>query len=248
MGKNNSTPAPTPSKKKRNSSSTSNSSPKKWKWSPGNILSTSTKRSNDRVQNLDLVKTQVDGVFIGFCTKSWTTAEASYLYPMETSLNNKETGAKLAKEWKHVFGFLPRRDTFINDGITAMKSKTAAKWDWKVIVVVIDDTDKNDEDNVGRHIASCFTKFTKNKEVMDTPEKYIYRQCFSDNPKALNHYLLDLDVAKVLKSLGGYKSKEDLIQEEEILSKSYGTAEYGEQFLEEMEEEDWDNLVTQDDE
>lgn len=244
MGKNNS--APTPAKKKKASSS-SPSSPKKWKWSPGSrILSTDVNRTNIREQNLDLVKTLMDGVFIGFCTKSWTTAEASYLHPMETNLNNKETGMNLAKEWKHVFGFLSCRDTSNDDGITAMKTKSGSKWDWKVIVVVINDDDEISVNKAGRHIATCFTKFTKNKDVMDSPEKYTYRQCFSDDPKALNHYLLDMDIAKVLRSLGGYESKDDLIQDEEVLAQSYGTAEYGKQFLEKMEEEDWNNLVADD--
>jgi hypothetical protein len=112
--------------------------------------------------------------------------------------------------------------------------------------VVINDDDEISVNKAGRHIATCFTKFTKNKDVMDSPEKYTYRQCFSDDPKALNHYLLDTDIAKVLRSLGGYESKDDLIQDEEVLAQSYGTAEYGKQFLEKMEEEDWNNLVADD--
>jgi len=49
--------------------------------------------------------------------------------------------------------------------------------------------------------------------------------------------------AKILKSLGGYATKEELIQDEEVLSAFYGTSEYGKFYLEDMEEENWDNLL-----
>ena len=235
-------------KKKEKANTSPPTSPKKWKanWSPGShILSTDVK-GKVREQNLDLVQTQVEGVFIGFCSKSWTTGEASYLFPMEKGLNDKEGGTNLSKDWKYVFGFLPRRDVSINDGITAMKAKRGSKWNWKVVVIVINDD--SSVEKVGRHIANCFSKFTKNKDIMDTPEKYSYRQCYSNDPKALNCYLLDLDVAKILKSLGGFTSKEAVIQDEKVLSAFYGTSEFGKLYLEAMEEEDWDNLLNVNDE
>lgn len=241
----------TPSKKAATSPKKSPSySPKKkdspvkrWNLSPGRIISFDFKGSNVREQNLDLVETLVDGVYIGFCYKSWATNEASYLFPMEKSLNNKETGEDLAKDWKYVFGILPRRDSSIDDGTTAMKAKKGSKWDWKVILVVINDG--SSADKVGRHIAAGFSKLTKSTDLMDSPEKYTYRQCFSDDPKPLNHYLLDLDVAKILRALGGYELKEELMEEEEVLTDFYGTPEFGREFLESLAEEDWENLSNQ---
>eukprot|EP00985_Skeletonema_marinoi_P031866 scaffold37835_cov246-Skeletonema_marinoi.AAC.2 len=224
--------------------STSPSSPPKWKWSAGSRVLSTIGGSKVREQFLDLVPTQVEGVYIGFCTKSWTTGEASYLFPMEKGLNDNESGMTLAKDWKYVFAFLSRRDIDIDDGTTPMKAKRGSKWDWKVVVVVINDDSTTEI--VGRHIANCFSKFTKNKNVMDSPEKYTYRQCYADNPKALNHYLLDMDVAMILKSLvyesGGYTSKKELIKDEEILTAFYGTNQFGKEYLEAMHDEDWENL------
>ena len=230
-------------KKKEKASTSPPTSPKKWKanWSPGSRILSTDVRGKVREQNLDLVQTQVEGVYIGFCSKSWTNGESSYIFPMEKGLNDKEAGVNLSKEWRYVFGFLPRRDLSINDGITAMKAKRGSKWVCKVAVVVINDD--SSVDKVGRHIANCFSNFTKNKDIMDTPEKYTYRRCNNNDPRALNHYLLDMDVAKILKSLGGYATKEELIQDEEVLSAFYGTSEYGKFYLEDMEEENWDNLL-----
>lgn len=242
----------TPRKKKGASPSSTpqmqkNFSKKKWSWSPGSrAVVFDDKVGNVREQNLDLVATLVDGVYIGFCTKSWSPSEASYLYPMETALNQKDSGESLAKDWKWVFGILSRRDNGINDGTTVMKAKSGSKWPFKVIVVVINDNEdvSVSVDKVGRHIAASFTKFTKSTDLMDSPEKYTYRQCFGSNPEALNHYLLDLDVAKVLKALSGYKSKEDfLMEEDEVLASFYGTSEYGREFIESLEDENWDNLL-----
>ena len=215
---------------------------KKWKWSPGSQVLVTGGLSKTREQNFDLVRTQVDGLFIGFFTKAWTTSEASYLFPMEKGLNDNETGMSLAKEWKYVFGFLPRRDTAIDDGSTAMKTKKGSKWDWKVAIVLIDEENETVEE-AGHHIARCFSKFTKNKDVMDTPEKYTYRQCFSNEPKALNHYLLDLDIVKLVRSLGWYKSKEEMIEDEEGLATLFGTAQVGMDYLEELTNDDWEDLL-----
>jgi hypothetical protein len=234
-------------KKNRDNPTTSPSPTKKWKWTPGSgsvIISSSGSRTRD--MNLDLVETSVGGVFIGFCTKAWAPDESAYLFPMERGLNDTEDGGNLAKEWKYVHSFLPRRDTNVNDGITTMKTKKGSKWDWKVVLLLIDEGDTSIE-KAGRHIAHCFSKFTRNKDVMDNPEKYTFNKCFRD-PQALNHYLLDLDVAKVLKSLvchqgSEYTSKEDVIQDEEVMDAFFGTSEVGRAYLEDMEDEDWDFLL-----
>lgn len=234
-------------KKNRDNPTTSPSPTKKWKWTPGSgcaIISSSGSRTRD--MNLDLVETCVGGVFIGFCTKAWAPDESAYLFPMEKGLNDTENGGNLAKEWKYVHSFLPRRDTNVDDGITAMKTRKGSKWDWKVVLLLIDEGDTSIE-KAGRHIAHCFSKITRNKDVMDNPEKYTFNKCFRD-PQALNHYLLDLDVAKVLKSLvchqgSEYTSKEDVIQDEEVMDAFFGTSEVGRAYLEDMEDEDWDFLL-----
>lgn len=232
-----------PSTPKKKCNSPPSTPKKKWKWSPGDSRVMLSDSGNGRSeQKFDLFQTLVDGVYIGICTKSWSSNEASYLWPMESSLNQQVTGEKLAKDWKWVFGILPRRDVSVDDGTTVMKSKSGSKWPWKVIVVVVND--ECSADTVGNHIAASFTKFTKSTELMDTSEKYIYRHCISDDPKALNYYLLDLDVARILKALGGYKSKDELMEEEEesALAAFYGTSDRGRTFIASLSDEDWENL------
>lgn len=235
-----SSPPSTPKKKRNSPPSTPK---KKWNWLPGNSNVILSDKGNSRSeQKLDLFQTLVDGVYIGICTKSWSSNEASYLWPMEAGLNQLGTGQKLAKDWKWVFGILSRRDVSVDDGTTVMKAKSGSKWPWKVIVVVAND--ECSVDTVGHHVAASFTKFTKSTELMETPEKYTYRHCIRDDPKALNYYLLDLDVARILKALGGYESKEELMEEEEeALAAFYGTPDQGRTFLASLNEEDWENLV-----
>ena len=244
----------TPSSRTSKSNLTAPSEPVKcrkieYKWTPG--LTPTVLRTDDnkiRNMNIDVVKTRVNGVYIAFCTRSWAPDEACYLFPMEKALNDTENGQELSKMWKHVLAFLPRRDRSRDDGVTAMKAKKGSKWDWKVVVLVIDEEDTASITQACRHVASCFTKFTRNKEHMDSPEKYTFKDYFSTEPEPLNHYLLDLDVVKVLKTLvcnkfSKYKTKEDILQEEEILQAFFGSAEAGKEYLLGMEEEDWDLLV-----
>lgn len=236
-----------PSKNRPTTSTSPTSGTKYWKWTPGSPQSAfSFSTSNIREMNLDVVKTRVAGVYIGFCTRAWAPDEASYLFPMEKGLNNTD-GGDLAKIWKHVFAFLPRRDMEINDGVTPMKTKKGSKWDWKAVLLLIDEEDTSIE-KACRHVANCFTKFTRNKDVMDNPEKYTFNQYFGNDPQALSHYLLDLDVAKVLNTLvchegSHYATKEDVLEDEDILQSFFGSAEAGREYLEGMEEEDWELLV-----
>jgi len=54
----------------------------KWKWQPGSPVVVSN-GSKMREMTLDIVATRVNGVYIGFCTKSWPNDEAAYLFPFE---------------------------------------------------------------------------------------------------------------------------------------------------------------------
>jgi len=220
----------------------------KWKWVPGSPVAVSS-GSKPREMNLDIVSTRVPGVYLGFCTKGWSKDEAAFVFPLEKALNDStEAGGDLARDWKYVYSFLPRRDAEANDGITPMKAKKGSKWDWKVAVLLIDEEDTSVE-NAGRHVARCFSKLTRTKGIMENPEKYTFNQCFMDKPKALNHYLLDLDVARVLKSLVCLAndelplSKDEVLQDEELIGAFFGTSEDGRAYLEDMHEEDWDFLL-----
>lgn len=240
---------PNSSTKKKISSAASTTNPKKkWIWSSGSrVVSTAAANNNVRIQNIDLYKTQVDGIFIAICSKSWAPGEASFLFPMEKELNDMVNGENVVKEWEHVIGFFPRRDIIVNDGITAKKSAPkGSKWDWKVVAVCVNDMSSIDK--VGRHIASCFSKHSKENSSGEGHDKYVYRHCDSTDPKPLNHYLLDMDVTKILRHLVGgddkmkHVTKEDVMQHEELLQVFYGDSEYGRGYLETMDVDTWDEV------
>ncbi len=240
---------PNSSAKKKISSAASTTNPKrKWIWSPGSrVVSTAAANNNVRMQNIDLYKTQVDGIFIAICSKSWAPGEASFLFPMEKELNDMVNGENVANEWEHVIGFFPRRDIIANDGITARKSAPkGSKWDWKVVAVCVNDMSSIDK--VGRHIASCFSKHSKQFSG-EGHDKYVYRHCDSTDPKPLNHYLLDMDVTKILRrlvdgdDLHNSVTKDELMLQDELMQAFYGDSEYGRVYLENMDDDTWDEVV-----
>jgi hypothetical protein len=245
----------TPTKRKKASSPVSPSqAKKKLNWSPGSIVSSAASTNNrSRIQNIDLVQTKVDNVYIGICTKSWAPSEASYLFELEKALNDPKDGSILAEEWKHVFGFFPRRDNSdIDAGTTAMKIKMGSKWDWKVCAVRIEDIKSIDK--AGKHIANSFSKYLRKRFPSDSQDKYVFRQCFSNDPKPLNHHLLDLDVAKILRHLVSCNedeeeygsTKEEVMEDDELMMCFYGDPEYGRDYLGKMEDDDWENLLAED--
>ena len=63
------------------------------------------------------------------------------------------------------------------------------------------------------------------------------------NPKPLNHYLLNEDVAKILCLIYKDSSKEELMNDEEIMQNFYGSAKVGSEHLGGVDDETWENLV-----
>lgn len=256
----------TPTRKKKvNPVSSPSTTKKKLVWgSPGVVSSAMVPYNKTKVQNIDLVKTRVNGLYIGISTKSWAPGESSFLFELEKALNDSSAnGSKLAEEWRYVFGFFPRRqwDPNVTDDPdlaysdfdsmnVTMKSKEGSKWDWKVFCVWIQDP--KTIDNAGKHIANSFTKFLKNKYPSDSAEKFTYRHCFSDDPKSLNYHLLDLDVAKILRHIVRHNedaydftvgtSKQELMEDEDLMTAFFKDYKYGKEYLAQMDDMDWENL------
>jgi hypothetical protein len=70
-----------------------------------------------------------------------------------------------------------------------------------------------------------------------------FHKAITANPKPLNYYLLNEDVAKVMHLIYEGTAKEILVEDDGILSDFFGSAEKGRLFLTGMTDEAWDNLV-----
>ena len=187
-------------------------------------------------QSIDLFKTLVksdgDELYIGLITRpNSSTPQPSYTVPFEAAINNDETGAEFAEDW-NILGFF----CYSRDGTTKMKTKDG-QYDWKIFVTALGPNDGGPA-TYGTKLAKLWTKFAKNE--FQYPEKFKYGTTINDE-KPLNQYLLNQDCAKILAMY--YKfPKEELMSDEVLMSAFFGNAQDGEDYLESIDDEEWEEL------
>ena len=87
------------------------------------------------------------------------------------------------------------------------------------------------------------TKLIISPQQIRGSQPYVFHKSNMTNPKPLNHYLLNEDVAKVLRLIYEDSSKEELMNDEDIMQNFYGSAEVGSEYLGVVDDETWENLV-----
>ena len=193
-----------------------------------------------KTQKVDVYATQADEIaIVVFSRPNDNTPMASFIHPMKVAFNSLEHGDEVAKMW-NILMFPPRRGN--PDGTTTMKTPPAYKWDWNCGVVVM--TEDKTLPQMGRDIAKSFTRFTsKPMSGMKQPDEYEFRTAFQLDVKPVNHYLLDIDTAKALRSLYKSYDKSELMMDADLMEAYFGDADTGAAFLEEMDDDDWETLL-----
>lgn len=74
-------------------------------------------------------------------------------------------------------------------------------------------------------------------------QPYVFHKSNVANSKHLSHYLLNEDAAKVLRLIYGDSSKEDLMNDDDIMQDFYGSAKDGNAYLASLDDETWENFV-----
>lgn len=140
------------------------------------------------------------------------TGESSFLHHMARIVNDPMHGEKYSKEFGTLM-FAPRRGN--GQGTTKMMCKG---YPWIVAVVMLEEGKSLEQ--AGRKLARGFNRFAKDQKMsrMNTADVYAFRSAFSDDPKPMNHFLLDEDCAKILATLYVDYSKDDLMEDEEIMT------------------------------
>jgi hypothetical protein len=130
------------------------------------------------------------------------------------------------------------------DENVAMASHPDTDYHWNVAVtykwLLEEDAEVND---IGKNLAEVFSEFSKNSNEIRGNQPYAFHKAITTNAKPLNYYLLNEDVAKVMRLIYDGTAKESLMEDDGILSDFFGSAENGRAFLTGMTEEAWDNLV-----
>lgn len=190
-------------------------------------------------QQIDVYQTKVANVVVAVVSRPGNAPKSSFIHPFEVQFNSEENGLRLADRWK-IFGFFPRS----KDGINTLKGDPAKDYDWKAVVGSTDDFN-DDAALFGKNLAKSWTSFAKNTKLsgMESPDNYVLRSTFTNEPQPLNSLLLNADCAKLLASIYSDYSQEELMDDDDLMAAFFGDAKTGRNYMDDIDEDEWNDLL-----
>ena len=202
--------------------------------------SKSTPRPKIRGGNIvDSYQTEVEEIIVHVFTRS-DKPYASFVSPMKKKL---EADPGISSSW-NIHEWFSRRNNAQLDDNKAMTSHPNTDYLWDVAVTYKWLLEKDvGARTIGKNLADVFTEFSKDSDEIRGSQPYTFHKAITANPKPLNYYLLDEDVAKIMRMIYEGTAKELLMEDNDILGDFFGSAEKGKHFLAGMADEAWENLV-----
>jgi len=194
-------------------------------------------------QRIDSFDTKVENLVVSVASKPKDTPEGSYTFPMMKRFNDPSLGDEYANEWG-IFGFFPRREQESDvEGGGIMRTPPNSKWVWYCFISL--KKENQTTDGIGKNIARCFTKFTRNPELseMSKPESYCFRTAFTQDLKPLNFYLIDEDCTRLLRTLYSHFEKDELMEDDDLMISFFGDKNKGRAILGGFDRDEWEDLM-----
>jgi len=136
---------------------------------------------------------------------------------------------------------MPRRDTSNMDRQLTLAGQIGTSFPWDLLVTErCSDTDT--AESMGRNIAKLFTKFgASHPEYFRVPPNFDFQKdVTSDPPKPLNYFMCDVQCFLLLQQVYSEdNSKEDVMRDDGIMTKYFGSPEHGRKFLQNITEGVW---------
>jgi len=206
----------------------------KLKWSQkSGPISSGTNRWAHKVYT---TSTEADGIFVTWTSKP-NGEEASYVTPLKKLYLRDGADLELDKKWK-ITGIYPRRDCKDPIANKVLLGNKNSSWPWDCFVTAEEGATAK---SIGKHITKVLTEFAAEAEEFKV-QKYKPKYAFCGDvteaqPKAglkpLSHYLLDENVAEVVKYVFENGNEKDAVMNQDDLLKSFfGSAEKGREMLE----------------
>lgn len=185
---------------------------------------------------IDSLQTAVEDIVISIVTSSSNAQQGAYIKPHTEAFKNGDEASKL---W-YVDAILPRRDQRRLHENEPMEGIQGRSFYWNCIVTLRQNPDESPSE-IGHKLAASFSSFSSKEYEAKT---FKFRSDVSEEPPLpLNHYLLDSDVVMYLKKIFFGTSKEDILQDEEILNSFFGSVSEGERVLSELSSTEWNSKM-----
>lgn len=178
--------------------------------------------------------TEADGIFVTWTSKP--NGEASYVTPLKKLYLRDGADLELDKKWK-IHGIYSRRDRKDLAANKVLQGSHNASYGWDCFVTAAEDGTAK---SIGKHITKALNEFAQPAEEFKAQKhkpEYIFcgdvSEANSSGLKPLSHFLLDQDVAEVVKYVFENGNEKDAVMNQDDLLKSFfGSAEKGREMLE----------------
>ena len=105
---------------------------------------------------------------------------------------------------------------------------------------------RNETDQIfGGEIAREFTHFSKKEARLgrSNPNTFVLRNTSSIDPKTLNYYIIDDAAVKSLLCLYHQYSKEEIMEDEEVMATFFDDVANGQSLIAAIDDEDWEDML-----
>ena len=185
---------------------------------------------------IDSLQTAVVDIVISIVSSPTRKNQGAYIKPLTDAWRN---GDDSASGW-YIDCILPRRDQLRPLDDEPMKSIPEMPYPWNCIITLRQNPEE-EPCEIGQKIASSFSSFSSSDFEM---KSFKFRGDVSgDPPMPLNYYLLDKDCIMYIKKIYFGTSKEDILQDEELLIEFFGSEVEGKRVISQVSDVEWNGKM-----
>lgn len=165
--------------------------------------------------------------------KSPTHKEGAYFKPLVDAWRDNTGVPYHVSQWD-IDSIVYRRDSVESN--EPMKTGPGSPYNWECIVTLKTTQDEKPE-AIGQKLSNAFSSFRS----PDFDRTFSFKGDISaDEPLSLNHYLMDCDCVMYLKKIYYGVSKEDIMEDDGILTAFFNSPELGRVVLSGVPDEEWE--------
>lgn len=185
---------------------------------------------------IDVVQTKVSILLLGFPTRS-DVEQAPYMKPFTEAFETDESG-KMGKQMRILSMPVLKGEKGPNGEFMAKPKAPGSKIPWEAFVL----WKKNDNESakdVGQMLADGLTAFVNDCPEYSSKIPFVLNSVSTANPQSLNTFLLDKDVAAVLKHVYKNCTKAQLAKDDNAMQAFFGSTAEGARVLHAMPDHVW---------
>lgn len=184
------------------------------------------------------IQSSVEEVIVSYCYRSSDPHSAAFVKPLiDAYCADIDTNGCLSDQW-NVHYISSRRAL---EGNVSMKANSDSSYDWDSFVSIVTEAGVGAND-ISENLANRFSEYKA--ENFDSAMFRAHDEADANvDPPALNTLLLDHDVVLILRMIYSTATKEEIMMDDDILVKFFGTIDQGKKVLNSMSKFKWESLI-----